>query len=59
MNKNIEIVLTKDQYGVTASNKTKGVIDYFDDSDEGRKAFVQFMISEFINQEVENGAKYR
>ena len=57
--KQLEIVLTKDEYGVTATNEVSGTVDYFDDSDDGRRSFIEYMLSEFINREVEGGRSYR
>ena len=59
MSKKIELSLIKTAEGITATNKEESTIDMFDDDDEGRKSFVEYMIENFINKEVENGRKYK
>lgn len=53
----IELVITKTKAGYSIINDTYGSVDYFEDDDEGRQAFVKY-IAEVMNTEVENGRKY-
>jgi len=57
--KQINIELIKDASGITAVNHDFGTVDYFDDSTESRKEFVQYLVDQFINVEVEGGYKYK
>ena len=59
MSKKIELSLIKTAEGITATNKEESTIDMFDDDDEGRKSFVEYMVENFINKEVDNGRKYK
>lgn len=57
--KNIELTLIKDDSGITASNEHAGTVDFFDESEESRQEFIRFMLDEFINKEVDEGARYK
>ncbi len=55
--KKLELKLIKTDAGITAANETNDTIDYFDESEEARQRFVQYMV-DFINTEV-GGKKYQ
>lgn len=59
MTKKIELQLIKDNTGITAANEAEGKIDHFDESEQARLKFIEFMLEEFINKEVEDGVKYK
>lgn len=54
----IKLELVKDEHGITAANEEAGSIDIFDESNEGRKDFVLFMLDEFINKEIADVNEY-
>jgi hypothetical protein len=58
MNKNIEMILVKTATGYSVSNKTDYTIDFFDDTDDGRKRLLTFLANNLLNEEVIGGRKY-
>lgn len=49
----IKLELIKNEAGITASNQTTGIIDFFDETEEARKEFLLYFLQEFINKEIE------
>lgn len=57
--KEVKLTLIKTPEGISATNETESKVSFFEDDEESRKAFVLFMVDEFINKEVDGGKKYR
>lgn len=57
--KKIELTLIKTKDGVTAANEAEGTIDFFDEEEQGRREFIEYMLQQFINKEIEDGRKYK
>ena len=55
----VQLTLIKNATGITAVNEYESKIDYFDDAEESRKAFIKYMLDEFINKEIKDGPKYK
>lgn len=58
MSKKIELKLIKTSNGITAANDEESRIDMFEDTDDGRKEFVKYIVDTFLNKEVDGGRKY-
>lgn len=60
MKQYIRLELVKDSSGITVTETqgNSGIMHVFDESEDARKAFVALLV-EFMNTEVENGAKYK
>lgn len=56
--KELKIELVKTSGGYQISNADAQSIDVFEDTDEGRKEFVRFLVNNVLNLEVEGGRKY-
>lgn len=55
----IRLGLIKTTNSFSVVNHDEATMEMFEDDDVGRKAFVQYMIDNFLNKEVDNGRKYR
>lgn len=59
MSKEIKLILIKNEAGITVVNEAALTVDFFDESDQNRQAFIKYMVEEFINYEIFGGKKYR
>lgn len=52
----VEIVKTANGYSIT--DRQKNTVDFFEDTDEGRRSVVNYLILNVLNKELEGGRKY-
>ena len=59
MNKSIKLTLVKDPDQLTVLDENNLRVVITDDSDQGRKEVIHYLVEEFFNKEVEDGRKYQ
>lgn len=58
MKTELNVTINKTSLGYTVVNEEDNRIDYFNDDDDGRKAFINYLIQDVFNREVTSGRKY-
>lgn len=55
----IELIIKKSPSGYIVGNEAAGNVQVFEDNDEGRTKFIQFLVDNLLNAEIPNGRKYK